>query len=116
MSISSTLLMAPVGGLAVVGFSLVGTGWCRSPARKFAARCHAAPVGAVLERQAVIAHGEIGGELPRAVAIAVLVEPLVRLIEPLNLQGRKPDPGCRDGLGFADRQREAPDRQRVGGG
>src|SRR5947208_1645039 len=89
---------------ALPGSSFDRTGWCRRLADEFAARGHAPPVDAILEHQAVIAHREVGGEAPRAVAIAVLVEPLVRLIEPLYLQGREANPGGRHGFGFPYRR------------
>src|SRR5437879_339607 len=71
------------------------------------------PVDAVLEDLAVAVNREVGREATGAVTVTSVSEPLVRLLEALDLERRKAYPGRGQELRFARRETEAPDRERV---
>src|SRR5712691_1811089 len=74
------------------------------------------PVHAVLQDHAVVVNLEVSGEATGLVAVASYGEPLVDLLEALDLQRGKAHPGRGDGFRLARCQPQAPDRERIRGG
>src|ERR1700730_105275 len=80
---------------------------------EFAAAGDCLPVHAVLQDYAVLINGKVSGEATRAVTVAAICQPLVALLDSLDLQRGKSDPHRGDGLRVSWCQRQAPDRERI---
>src|ERR1700694_1462729 len=65
---------------------------------EFAARGDCLPVDAVLQDHAVLINREVSGEAAGPVTVAPIRQPLVALLDSLDLQRRQPDPRRGDGL------------------
>src|SRR6266852_9054827 len=80
---------------------------------EFAGRGDGLPVDAVLEDHAVVVNREVSGEATRSVAVAAFGEPLISLLESLDLHRGKAHPRRGDGLRLSRCQTQPPDRERI---